>query len=93
MKHEKEWYTCDRCGSVIERMPEKRTFSHRKLFSTKEIKMICEKKEKYITNEIEILPDTLAVYIIEERRNETKTIHLCPKCRKDFERFMRSKNE
>lgn len=29
MRHEKEWYTCDRCKSEIEMMPGRRTFFYK----------------------------------------------------------------
>ena len=39
MRHEKEWYTCDRCESEIEMMPQRRTFFTRKLITSAEYSM------------------------------------------------------
>ena len=39
MRHEKEWYTCDRCESEIKMMPERRTFLTRKVITSAEFNM------------------------------------------------------
>ena len=78
MKHEKEWHTCDRCGKEI--IPK----------SWKEVKF------KQVGCCGDIVPtfedDDMCLEIKNVRRYEflEKTYELCPKCRKDFKRFMRN---
>lgn len=66
MKHQKEWYTCDRCGAEID-------FFERSIISRKVYR--------------------IGGLFFGKDIDEYKSIdgfELCPKCRKDFERFMRN---
>lgn len=80
MKHKKEWRTCDRCGSKIEIKPRSKiNFTWIAQYSS--IKPTFEDGD--IWAEVE--------------KNHTFRLHnhrydLCPKCRKDFERFMTNEN-
>jgi hypothetical protein len=48
-----------------------------------------EESKGYLSNKYEPIKDNvLSVEIIRYSRRKEKTLHLCPKCRKDFERFM-----
>ena len=76
MKHEKEWYTCDRCGKEIIQYGKKRVH-----IKTQEIEPLNE-DEIYTAKDL--AQQTLPMLVWEE---ECK-YDLCPKCRKDFERFM-----
>lgn len=78
MKHQKEWHTCDRCGKEI--IPK----------SWKEVRF------KQVGCCGDIVPtfedNDMCLEIKSVRRYKflERTYDLCPKCRKDFERFMRN---
>jgi hypothetical protein len=89
MKHKEEWYTCDRCGNEINRLPEHRDWFGRMKMNKEEFKMIHEESQGYLSDKYELIKDNvLSVEIIGYSRRKEKTFHLCPKCRKDFEVFM-----
>lgn len=90
MKHQKEWYTCDRCGAEVKPMPMFCRSISRKIGKLQEIKMICDKVTGYCGETQELLNGDYAVTIIENHEPETASYDLCPKCRRDFERFMRN---
>lgn len=90
MRHEKEWHTCDRCGDEINRLPSQKHILRRKFVSPLELKMMCDEKYGYIGNTELITDDVASVTIVECHDVKTKYFDLCPKCRKDFERFMRN---
>ena len=78
MKHQKEWRTCDRCG--------------------KEMTFYNEKYAHVKTEELEPLYDK-AIYTAEDLAKQTLPMaiwrddmqyDLCPKCRKEFKRFMKN---
>ena len=48
MKHEKEWYTCDRCGKEIDKFPSQKHILRRKIASPTELKMMCDEKYGYV---------------------------------------------
>lgn len=96
MKHEKEWYTCDRCGeeikedinawqwvrgSIVKHIPR-----------SEALEIIEQSPLGYVSNIVHELPEICAVTIVREYRRKDKTIHLCGKCRKEFERFMGNGN-
>ena len=92
MKHEKEWYTCDRCGEEIDMIPSQQHILRRKIASTTELKMMCDEKYGYLGDTHLITEDVISVTIVECHDVETRRFDLCPKCRKNFERFMRNEN-
>lgn len=93
MKHKKEWITCDRCGKEIDRLPKFATWISRLIMPEAELKLICENSEKgYIADKRRIANNTFSVEIVETTYKDSKELHLCPKCRKDFERFMMNEN-
>ena len=60
MKHEKEWYTCDRCGKEIDRLPKFSTRVSRLIMPEAELKLIYENPEKsYMADEHKIANNTL----------------------------------
>ena len=76
MKHEKEWRTCDRCGSEIKIKPvDQMRFTRYGDYSTPSA--IFE--EGVIRAEIHTCK-----FLFGQRYD------LCPKCRKEFERFMKN---
>lgn len=80
MKHQKEWHICDRCGAKI---------SYRKI---NEIKYTGFGELSYPQPIFEDGDIVGEIEKIEKHRilSKTKILELCPKCRKDFERFMRN---
>lgn len=98
MKHEKEWYTCDRCGCEIGGRYDIPTgsgftYGYRKIFcKPAELRTITADKSGYVTSERLITPDIVGVDITECYSEKHRTIHLCGKCRKAFERFLRNEN-
>jgi hypothetical protein len=95
MKHQKEWYTCDRCGAEIEKpkiwydrmFPYLRTVNLKRPMCFKEISAEIEQGRI----EPVISRDGIDSIILDEYYcTKTKQIDLCPKCRKDFEEFMRN---
>lgn len=92
MKHEKEWYTCDRCGVIIN-MSMRNVGTHipfrrKKIYKHAKLETVIVDKNGYIAKEELMLPDNVVVEIHEYYEENRKTIHLCGKCRKEFERFM-----
>lgn len=81
MKHQKEWHTCDRCGKEIIRYDEKYAY-----IKTREIEPLHE-TSIYTAEDLakEAFPMTIW-------RDDTQ-YDLCPKCRKDFERFMKNETD
>ena len=90
MKHEKEWHTCDRCGTEIDKLTSQKQFLHKKIASPTELKMMCDEKYGYLGDTHLITEDVVSVTIVECHDVETRRFDLCPKCRKDFERFMKN---
>lgn len=80
MKHQKEWHTCDRCGEKI---------SHRKRNEMKYTGFGKYSIPYPIFEDGDVVGE---IEKIEKHRifPGTKVLELCPKCRKDFERFMRN---
>lgn len=97
MRHEsKEWYTCDRCSADIKKIPHNagyRNIFYEKLFNPTELKLLIAERNGYITDTQLISPEITSVAITEGYAEDRKTIHLCGKCRKEFERFMKNKTE
>lgn len=94
MKHEKEWYTCDRCGEEIQILPSDSVWMNikRKVTMTaKEYRMITAESKGCITDMKYLSPDVLSAEIFAYYETNCKSIHLCGKCRKEFEVFMSGK--
>ncbi len=93
MKHiQKEWYTCDRCGKEIDNIPSNkimRKFKRIESFSPVEMMVLTADKTGYISDSKLIMPNICSAEIIEYYNKKRKHIHLCGKCRKEFERFMK----
>ena len=78
MKHQKEWHTCDRCGKEIIRYDEKYAY-----IKTREIKPLHEKS---ICTAEDLAKEAFPMAIW----RDDMQYDLCPKCRKEFKRFMRN---
>lgn len=95
MKHEKEWYTCDRCGCEIGKIPTGAGFI-RGFWSTfckpVELHTITADKSGYVTNKRLIEQDIVGIDIVEHYNEKHRDIHLCGKCRKALERFLRNED-
>lgn len=93
MKHiQKEWYTCDRCGGKIKSIPSNvigNIFKRFEFSDPTEIMMLTADKAGYVSDAKLILPNVYSAEIIEYYIEKRKHIHLCGKCRKEFERFMK----
>lgn len=96
MKHEKkEWYTCDRCGDLINEVPSGKSFSkciYRISCKPVELKTLTADRYGYITDTKLVFPEIASVEITESYTENRNKIHLCGKCRKEFERFMKNEN-
>lgn len=96
MKHEKEWYTCDRCGEEIkedihawQRMAERilrryKTPEYMQMISSTPYGYACRTNE-----DLSELPEVISAEIIRGYNKKNETIHLCGNCRKAFEEFMK----
>lgn len=95
MKHEKEWYTCDRCGCEINKISTGAEFI-RGFWSAfckpAELHTITADKSGYVTNKRFIEQVIIGMDIVEYYNEKHRTIHLCGKCRKEFERFLRNED-
>lgn len=78
MKHQKEWCTCDRCGKEIILYDEKYAY-----IKTREIKPLHEKS---ICTAEDLAKEAFPMAIW----RDDMQYDLCPKCRKEFKRFMRN---
>ncbi len=76
MKHQKEWRTCDRCGKEIIRYDEKCAY-----IKTREVKPFYEKS---ICTAEDLAREVFPMAIWRDNIQ----YDLCPKCRKEFKRFM-----
>lgn len=93
MKHiQKEWYTCDRCGDKIKDTPSNIIgipFIRMVTGGFVKMHMLTADKAGYVCNEKLILPDVFSAEITEYYDGKDRTIHLCGKCRKEFDKFMK----
>lgn len=89
MIHREEYYTCDRCGTVINpKFSIPFVSIRRQVF---DIHTNAPEIQGYMDGEIKQIPDEKSVMtIMEYHTYNSKSYHLCYKCRKDFERFMRN---
>lgn len=99
MKNEKEWCACDRCGEETKEDVgawRKTTDRILKRITHEEyIKLRESVPHAYIggvDDDCTIIPPIIAVEIITYYSKNERTIHLCGKCRKEFEKFMRNGN-
>lgn len=85
MKHEEEWYSCDRCGSKI---GEGYCFAGK--VEKKSITVAETDSETYTTDVIRIPYGGCVINMVTSIIPRKKNIHLCKECRKDFNKFMKN---
>ena len=91
MKHkEREWYTCDRCGAYIKNAPSslpKIPLRRTKLLnlSTHTVSLA-----NYMASLEPVLENVWSMDIDEYYRDKEKHYHLCGKCKKEFERWIKN---
>nr|DAI74346.1 MAG TPA: hypothetical protein [Caudoviricetes sp.]DAZ76231.1 MAG TPA: hypothetical protein [Caudoviricetes sp.] len=91
MKHIKECSTCDRCGAEIGKMPDFLNY----LIPVKmpaHFRMDYFEKTGYIANERLLRNKMLSATIVVIHERKSKEYELCPKCRKEFERWMKNEH-
>lgn len=95
MIHEEKWYTCDRCGERIENLvedvlnclPEEVSVN---IPRDDYLKIMSGESDISIVNAEFDGEDTEAVTIRKRFLTKEDTIHLCGKCKREFERFMKN---
>lgn len=96
MKHEKEWYTCDRCGKEIKEKLGACSWIPdciiKKMSREEMLELIQSNPYGYVGNVVHELPEIEAVTIVRGYKRKNKIIHLCGKCRKEFKQFMKMEN-
>lgn len=80
MKHIKEWHTCNRCGAEIK-------FKPRVQLQYIPCGTYSDPIIRFTENEI-----SCELHKTRFCGRLKKTYELCPKCRKDFERFMKNEH-
>lgn len=104
---ERQWNSCDRCGRKIEDC-EMIAFSNHPVGVRKIFKDIFDPKTReemttlrtetaegpygYISDQYLMEKKVLCMEITEYYNCKTREIHLCGKCRKAFERFLRNED-
>ena len=91
MTHKEEYYTCDRCGARIEKVP--RNEIHKCIFYRKkpiriETTTLSPQEYPHDCDENFAKVDSMEMIVYYDFR--LGKYDLCSKCRKDFERFMRN---
>lgn len=93
MKHiQKEWYTCDRCGNKVDEIPSNvlgRILKRIEFGTPIDIMMLTATKNGYVSDVKLLAPNVSSAEINEYYDGNRKHIHLCGKCRKAFEQFMK----
>lgn len=91
MKHSKEWITCDRCGKVIDERPSFIPFVSSRIVKASEISQYISESSSYIRS-IERLPnsDYCELEIVNGHCTNIVKYHLCERCRKLFDKFMKN---
>lgn len=95
MIHQEKWYTCDRCGERIENpvedvlkcLPEEVSV---KIPRDDYLKIMSGESDISIVNAEFDGKDTETATIRKVFLTKKDTIHLCGKCKREFERFMRN---
>ncbi len=95
MIHKKEWYTCDRCGAEIENLVDDVVSC-----LPEEVQKTIPREDylKISSGEVDISmvnpkfnnDETETITIRQVFLKKDEIIHLCHKCKKDFERFMKN---
>lgn len=96
MEHERQtWYTCDKCGEYIgvDEVPSllsKMSYQRKKILEKADIYTHTVSPKNCLADITPILPEIQVMEITEYYDCEHKHYHLCGKCRKEFERWIKS---
>ncbi len=92
MRHieEREWYTCDRCGEYIKDVPSSLPILPFRRTKLTNLSTTTASLDKYLENLEPVLENVWSMDIIEYYFNKEKHYHLCGKCRKEFERWIKN---
>ena len=95
MIHEEKWYTCDRCGKRIENLVEDVLGCLPEEVSVQiprddYLKIMSGESNISIVNAEFNGKDTETITIRNRFLTKEDTIHLCTKCKREFERFMKN---
>ncbi len=97
MKIENTYYICDRCGENIgKEIPSERRgilskwIKRLNMQNMADVEFISENIVGYVSNAYLLNHPTANAEIVESSEQKTKHYHLCGKCRKDFEKFMKN---
>lgn len=98
MIHQEKWYTCDRCGERIENLVEDVLGCLPEEVSVKipredYLKIMSGESDISIVNAEFDGEDTETITIRKVFLTKEDTIHLCCKCKREFERFMKNDKE
>ena len=94
MRHNEEWYTCDRCERRIDEVPERaKCFQIFRPAQKFDLTVETVDVNGYVSEHHLVSSQVLSAKIVEYYNSKTKTLHLCSECRKDFERFMRNEKK
>ena len=98
MIHQEKWYTCDRCGERIENLVEDVLKCLPEEVSVKiprddYLKIMSGESDISIVNAEFNGKDTETITIRKVFLTKEDTIHLCGKCKRQFERFMKNDKE
>ena len=83
MKHKNKCKTCDRCGAEIGKMPDFLNYLI-------PVKMPAHFRMDYLANECLSRNKMLFATIVVSHERKSKEYDLCPKCRKEFEEWMKN---
>lgn len=89
MKHSKEWHTCDRCGVKVKPIQEEQIFRFVHI-NRADLQMMYSEKNGYVVGITPTSEENISVELVEDCVIRKAKFELCPKCRKEFERFMRN---
>lgn len=94
MIHQEKWYTCDRCGERIENLVEDVLNCLPEEVSVKiprddYLKIMSGESDISIVNAEFDEKDTETITISKRFLTKEDTLHLCGKCKREFERFMK----
>lgn len=92
MKHKNKCNTCDRCGAEIGKMPDFLNY----LIPVKipaHFRMDYFDKTGYIANERLLRNKMIFATIVVSHERKSKEYDLCPKCRKEFEEWMKNEHD
>lgn len=93
MRHTEEYYICDRCGERIKDVP--RHLKYATIFYRKPIKIESRTVEPFVYSAEDETKafEVGSMEIVIGYNTRSKEYDLCPKCRKEFERFMKNEYE